>query len=101
MFLVNGTLTEDVGYFFRVRGPFRSRIGSARRPVSGSFALQFFGRVLWEESRYRFFFIEQGAGFMGFCQYLSNEEGDVLARSDVREAYSVFDLIEVRNFKRC
>ncbi len=38
---------------------------------------------------------------MGFCQYLSNEEGDVLARSDVREAYSVFDLIEVRNFKRC
>jgi hypothetical protein len=39
---------------------------------------------------------------MGFCQYLSNEEGGyILAKSDVREAYSMFDLVEVRSFKRC
>lgn len=66
--------------------------------ISGSFALQFFERVLWKESDLDMF-VQQGHGAEAFCRYLCMEEGYVLAKSQGREAYRIFDLVEVRSPK--
>ena len=96
--LVSGQWNVDRRLRRFVQSPqtFRSRMGQHEVLISGSFALQFFARVLWEESDMDVF-IEHGANANAFCEYLSTEEGYILSKSKGIEEYSMLELEEVRS----
>ena len=66
--------------------------------ISGSFAFQYFEKVLGKEPDLDIF-IKQGAGAEAFCQYLSEGEGYALAKRQDKEDYAASDLIEAGSFK--
>ena len=62
--------------------------------ISGSFVLQYFEKVLWEESDLDIF-IKQGDGADAFAQYLVKEEGYVLVKTQGIEIGYVANDLEV------
>ena len=66
--------------------------------ISGSFAIQFFERVVWEESDLDIF-VEEGLDASNFEQYLCEKEGYHLTRkqsSGDEEVYEVLgDIVQV------
>lgn len=74
----------------------RSQLGKCTALISGSFALQFFERVFWDESDLDIF-VQDGRGSGELGLYLAEEEGYVLDSTKGRDRrdYIQPDIVEV------
>ncbi|QDS77712.1 hypothetical protein FKW77_004048 [Venturia effusa] len=93
---------KRLGRFFRDPVLFRWTLGINDALVSGSFALQFFERVMWKESDLDIF-VQEGAGFDNMCSHLIEKEGYALQSHQAQEQlrhYHVDLLVEIKTFVR-
>jgi len=74
---------------------FRSQLGRCKALISGSFALQFFERILWPEADLEIM-IEQGTDVVMMDQHLIAKECYSLTSTQDVGRYRFADLIEVR-----
>ena len=75
---------------------FRNQLGRSDALISGSFALQFFERVIWQESDLDIV-VEEGTGADKLAEYLIRVEGYERSKNQDFEAYRVDDIDGVRS----
>ena len=80
-----------------VRNPqeFRSRMGQHNAIISGSFVLQYFERVYWEESDLDIFILD-GIDADDFCHYLIRGEGYICTGFRAEKPYGRLSAVSVR-----